>query len=183
MAESILFNQRQRSWIGESLEVAEALAENYFQVDLEDSKRFSYDLQTLIHLKGPEKTQRALAQVCKYEYYKRNMPFGGNEFYRICLQDDKILSTTRTDSSSLLRPLLLYVITHELIHVIRFSLDSKKFFLSLQEKKAEEKDVHRMTYELLKSLKDPRIEILLECYRPWWERSNAFRSMSALDNI
>ena len=185
MAESIIFDKKQRFWIREALEIAETAAGNYFQVDLADSERFPYDLETLANLKGLEKTHRALAQVCKYEYRKKELPLTpkGNEFYRICLQDDKILNTVRMEPPSLLKPLLLYVITHELIHVIRFSMDPKKFYLSPGARKTEEIDVHRMTYELLKSFKDPQVGLLLEFYRPWWEKSDVDSDSRALDRV
>lgn len=186
MAESISFNKKQCFWVGEALESAETLAGDYFRVDLGDFERFPYDLQTLTNLKNQERTRRALAQVCKYEYRNRMAQFthGRAEFYRICLQDDKILNTVRTESLSLLRPLLLYVVTHELIHVIRFSMDPKRFNLSSKEKRIEERDVHRSTYELLRPFKDPQVELLLERYRPWWgDSSGPDPEIPALDNL
>jgi hypothetical protein len=168
MAASIMFDRKQRFWVGEALETSENLAERFFQVDLEDYDRFPFDLQTLAYLRGPEKTRQALAQVCKYEYKKEELSqkVKKKSFYRICLQDDKILETVSKDVASILKPLLLYIVAHELIHVIRFSLDPGKFHLSPKERKSEEKDVHRMTYDLLKSVKEPKIDILLERYRP-----------------
>jgi hypothetical protein len=170
MSSSACFDKKQRFWVWETLEMAETLTENHFQVDLEDSEKFPYDLQTLAYLKGMEKTHRALAQICKYEYRKKHFPLAneGKEFYRICLQDDKILGLAQADGFPLLKPLLLYVITHELIHVVRFSMDPQKFHLEPKDKGQEEADVHRMTYELLRVFKDPKVEVLLERYRPWW---------------
>jgi hypothetical protein len=168
MATSTFFDRRQRFWVGDALGTAEELAEKHFQVDLEDCERFPFDLQTLIHLKREEKTTRALAQVCKYEYRKEEhlQSVRKKLFYRICLQDDKILKTVKKEKIAILKPLLLYVVAHELIHVIRFSLDPGKFHLSPEEKKIEEKNVHRLTYELLRPMEDPKIEVLLERYRP-----------------
>jgi hypothetical protein len=54
MAQSVSFNKKQRFWVGEALEIAETLARDSFQVDLEDFERFPYDLQTLANLKGQE---------------------------------------------------------------------------------------------------------------------------------
>jgi len=170
MAESLFFNKKQRFWVGEALETAEALAEGYFQVDLRDIERFPYDVRTLAHLKGGEKTHRALAQVCKYEFCRENSMERAREFYRICLQDDKILRVVETERSLRLRPLLFYVITHELIHVIRFSLEPQRFYLAWEEKGGEERFVHQKTYEILKSLGDPEIQPLLEYYQPWREK-------------
>ena len=170
MAESLFFDEKQCSWVGEVLELAETLAENHFQVDLDDSERFPYDLRTLANLKRQEKTRRALAQVCKYEYQNKKALIrnGGKEFYRICLQDDRILNMVRTEGDFLLRPLLLYVVTHELIHVIRFSMAPHRFYFHSEEKRVEERDVHCKTYEVLRSFRDPEVDLLLERYRTWW---------------
>ncbi len=176
MAQSILFNKKQRFWVKESLEAAETLAEKFFGVDLANLEQFPFDLQTLAYLRGPEKTSRALAQVCKYEYQKTRPQWkaGTKEFYRICLQDDKILNRAQKETPELLKPLLLYVVTHELIHVIRFSMDPGRFHLHPKEKKIEERNVHRMTYELLTPFRDPWVELLLNHYRRWWENGENF---------
>jgi hypothetical protein len=186
MAESFFFDKKQYHWVGETLEIAETLSGNYFQVDLKDAERFPYDLQTLANLRHREKTRRALAQVCKYEYQNKKVlvRHGRKEFYRICLQDDKILNAVRTEGLSLLKPLLLYVVTHELIHVIRFSMDPKRFYFQSKAKRIEERDVHCKTYELLRSFRDPQVDLLLERYRPWWGELNGPElKMAALDKF
>ena len=183
MAESFCFNKRQRFWVGEALEIAETQAGDFFQIDLKDVERFPYDLQTLAYLQGQEKTRQALAQVCKYEVRKREFSWHdrAKEFYRICLQDDRILQTVQCEAPSLLKPLLLYVITHEIIHVVRFSMDPPRFYLDAQEKGNEERSVHRITYEILRPLRDPQVGALLEHYRPWWEAETPEPYMPALD--
>ncbi len=168
MAESVFFDKRQRSWVGEALGIAEGLAGNYFGVSLDDPDQFPYDVMTLANLQGMEKTREAWAQVCKYIYLKKSST-EGRAFYRICLQDDRILYTVKTELPAFLQPLLLYVITHELIHVIRFSMDPDKFHCRFEERKSEEKEVHRITYECLSSCKDSQLDHLLERYRPLWD--------------
>ena len=172
MAQTLFFDKKQRLLVGEALATAETLAESYFRIDLDNYEQFPFDLKTLANLKGPEKTRRALAQVCKYEYSnlqgrRKIIP---REFYRICLQDDKILNRAAVEVEEMLRPLLLYVVTHELIPVIRFSIEPGKFHLRPEEKQGEEKSVHRMTHEVLDKLRDPLVEVLLGRYRCYWER-------------
>jgi hypothetical protein len=171
MAESICFSKRQYFLVGEALRQAEGLAEDYFGVNLKDCRRFPYDLRTLANLKGQEKTRRALAQVCKYQYEERisPAPIARKEFYRICLQDNQILQTTRNDPPLLLRPLLLYIITHELIHVVRFSMEPQKFHLDAEKRRPEEEFVHRATHEILQSTHYPQMKYILERYRWCWE--------------
>lgn len=165
MAQSLFFSRRQRSMVGEALHQAEHLAGEFFGVDLRNPARFPYDLETLINLQGLEVTHRALAQVCLYEYRRRVSP-AKQAFYRICLQDHKILDAVRKEGQRKLPPLLLYVIAHELIHVIRFSLDPGRFHLRPEEKRIEEREVHRLTYDLLRRNKDSRLELILDRFRP-----------------
>ena len=185
MAQSLLFNEQQRFWVGEALETAEALVGDHFRVNLGDLERFPYDLRTLANLKRQEKTRKALAQVCKYEYRKESqtLDLKRREFYRICLQDDRILNLTQTEPPCMLKPLLFYVVTHELIHVIRFSLEPPRFYLDPKEKGTEERYVHRMTYEILKSFEDPYLEPLLDRYRPWWEAGGSDSGAPDLDKF
>ena len=49
-------------------------------------------------------------------------------------------------------------------------MDPGRFHLSLKEKRAEEKNVHRITDELLRTFKDPWVELLLNRYRRCWDR-------------
>ncbi len=165
------FTKKQRLWVGEALEIAEFLAEANLKVDLTDSAKYFYDLRTLINLQGAEKTDRALAQVCKYEYLRAKSfrAKRSRDFYRICLQDDKILKAAAWESPFFLRALIIYIITHELIHVIRFSENPRIFHLQIKEKRAEEKGVHRLTYNLLKGLPEPELNELLKRYRSIWD--------------
>jgi len=183
MAES-LFDKRQRFWVREVLETAEPLVGDYFGVNLGDLDRFPYDLRTLANLDRQEKTRRALAQVCKYEYRKEAELLNRRrkEFYRICLQDDRILNAIQAEPPSMLKTLLLYVVTHELIHVTRFTLEPQRFYLDPKEKGVEERCVHRMTYEILKSFRDPYIGPMLERYRPWWGADRPDLGVPGLDN-
>jgi len=183
MASTLIFNDRQRFWVGEVLETAETLVGDFFRLDLGDLERFPYDLRTLANLERQEKTRKALAQVCKYEYRKEAelLNLRRREFYRICLQDDKILNTIQAEPPSMLKTLLLYVLTHELIHVTRFSLEPRRFHLDPREKGVEERFVHRMTYEILKSFRDPHLGPMLERYRPWWGADGSDSGVPDLD--
>jgi hypothetical protein len=170
--------------VGEALQLAEGLTEQFFGVDLRDSRRFPYDLRTLANLHEQEKTRRALAQVCKYQSREGSVvvPVTKKEFYRICLQDNRILETTKNDHPLLLRPLLLYIITHELIHVVRFSMEPQKFHLDASQRNWEEEFVHRTTHEILQSVRYPQMEYILERYRACWEGlSFDWRRMGNLD--
>jgi hypothetical protein len=74
------------------------------------------------------------------------------DFYRVCLQDHNILSTLEASPELSLFPLLLYIVTHELVHVIRFSQFLALFEAAEAEKTREELLVHRLTQEILRPL-------------------------------
>ena len=63
----------------------------------------------------------------------------------------------------------LYIVTHELIHVIRFAKFLQAFDAPESEKLIEEVRVHEKTQALLKSAGIPGMGIVLEFYRAWQE--------------
>ncbi len=90
---------------------------------------------------------------------------GGLHFYRICLQDDRILDAVeRAHSFIRLSPLLLYIAAHELVHVIRFERGEGNFDAPEDEKSDEEEKVHRITRNLLKPATDPDLNLVLDCF-------------------
>jgi len=80
------------------------------------------------------------------------------DLYRICLQDHNILSTLDQESKLSLLPLLIYVITHELVHIIRFSQFHQLFDATTEEKEQEEKRVHSLTRQILQPFNCPDLK-------------------------
>jgi len=74
------------------------------------------------------------------------------DFYRVCLQDHNILKTLEGSPDLALFPLLLYIVTHELVHVIRFSQFLALFEAAEAEKALEETRVHQLTQKILAPL-------------------------------
>ena len=70
----------------------------------------------------------------------------------------------RRDENLGLLPLLVYVFTHELIHIVRFSNFLQRFEVSEKDRELEEKVVHATTHQVLKSLALPRLEYVLHSY-------------------
>ncbi|MEA3428701.1 MAG: hypothetical protein U9Q84_05710, partial [Thermodesulfobacteriota bacterium] len=64
-------------------------------------------------------------------------------------------------------PFILYIITHELIHIVRFSKFIQNFDASYKEKFAEEKRVHEKTHEILSSVKVAGLANVLKFYNKW----------------
>jgi hypothetical protein len=145
---------------------AEKMAGQYFRLNSGEWKAHRYDVKTLAYLDQHEVRKGAFAHLCKYELEKEPEPVGrGIHFYRICLQDDRILDAVeRANSFIRLSPLLLYIAAHELVHVIRFDRGEGNFDATEAEKSEEEETVHRITRSLLKPMTDPDLNLVLECF-------------------
>jgi len=166
------FNPAQISLAGSLFQHAERLAGEYFRLSPEKIKAHRYDVKTLAFLEEHEVRKGAFAHLCKYHYHKdeeqgrqRQGEERGFHFYRICLQDDRILDAVeRAHSFIRLSPLLLYIAAHELVHVIRFDNGQTEFDLSVDEKRQEEEKVHSITRDMLQSSINPDLKLVLDCF-------------------
>jgi hypothetical protein len=160
------FNAEQISLTGRSFSQAEKMAGHYFHVAPGEWKEYRYDVKTLAYLDKHEVREGAFAHLCKYEYEEEPEPEGsGLHFYRICLQDDRILNAIeRANSFIRPAPLLLYIAAHELVHVIRFGRGEGNFDAPDDEKSREEEKVHRITRSLLKPITDTDLNLVLDCF-------------------
>ncbi len=162
------FSDRQVFIIGELMDMAQDLVTDYFGISSDEWRNYRYEVKTLAHLSQAEITDEALAQICMYECLKERSvtPTSSFDLYRICLQDNRILNAVKMSLNKIqLRPLLLYIFTHELSHIVRFSKYFKDFFASPEEKEEEEAIVHSITYEMLTSVSDRSLDCVLNRYR------------------
>jgi hypothetical protein len=59
---------------------------------------------------------------------------------------------------------MLYIAAHELVHVIRFDRDRIDFNASREEKQQEEEKVDGITRDMLRSVANPDLNLVLECF-------------------
>ena len=86
-------------------------------------------------------------------------------FFKICLQDDRILDAVKRSRPFVkLGPLMLYIAAHELVHVIRFNGREIEFDAPLEEKIVEEEKVHSITRNMLQPVADTDINLVLDCF-------------------
>lgn len=146
---------------------AEKLVAPYFSLSHEEMKNFRYDVKTLAYLDKHEVKEGAFAHLCRYLYRKDTVPhlFESYHFYRVCLQDNMILDAVERGNSFIkMSPLLLYIATHELVHIIRFEAGEIDFDASPEEKLREEENVHEIARTILQSQISPEIRIVLDCF-------------------
>ncbi len=153
--------------VSEALDIAEDATVNYFKFSSRQWGRHRYDVKTLSFLEVEELRPGAFALL-----NKSSKPEGGVElrtrnldFYLICLNDHHILNAVERDGELFLLPLLVYVFTHELVHIVRFCNFFQRFDAPLREREREEIVVHGQTFEILKRLSVPKLGYVLDSYR------------------
>jgi len=155
--------------INNAAAMAEELVSNYYKMSASQWLGPRYDVKTLAELASAEIIHGPFAQIIRYKGRRKNTSLGSAsyDFYKICLQDHTIQSTLEMAPGIELFPFALYILTHELIHIVRFSKFLQSFEASDRERMAEEKRVHLRTHELLKPVQVTGLANVLEFYNDW----------------
>jgi hypothetical protein len=160
------FNEEEMLTVGEALDIAEDRTGDYFKFSSGQWRRHRYDVKTLSQLSVREVVPDVFALLKKRIQKRESVEAGSRyrDFYFICLQDHRILRALKRDQDLGLLPLLVYVFTHELVHIVRFCNFSQRFEVSTKDREKEERIVHTETYEILKELSLPRLDYILNSY-------------------
>ncbi|MCF8063370.1 MAG: hypothetical protein K9M82_12695 [Deltaproteobacteria bacterium] len=154
--------------VGEALDIAEDRTSGHYKYSFAQWKRHRYGVKTLAGLRHHEITRApAFAVLNKYADPDPLFERAGRkrDFYSICLQDHRILTAMDRDDRLSLLPLLVYVFTHELVHIVRFCNFAQRFDIHGEVREREEEVVHATTMEVLKGLSLTRLDYILEVYR------------------
>ncbi|MBN2061634.1 MAG: hypothetical protein JW882_14585 [Deltaproteobacteria bacterium] len=164
---SRFFKENGMITLAEALDIAEDRIGNYYKFSLGQWKRHRYDIKTQEFLTEDEITKFAFALLNKctnitdvFESKTKQ-----KDFYFICLQDTQILNAVKRDKNLRLLPLLVYIFTHELVHIVRFSSYFQRYEAPVEDREEEEKIVHAITYEILKKISLPKLDYILESYQ------------------
>lgn len=152
--------------VSEALDISEDRTGDYFKFSAGQWKRHRYDVKTLSQLAGDEVVPNVFALLKKIDGKAERVEPSSRkrDFYFICLQDHRILKALKRDRDLGLLPLLVYVFTHELVHIVRFCNFSQRFEVSTKDREKEERIVHATTYEILKELSLPKLDYILNSY-------------------
>lgn len=163
------FTAKQLSIVTQAVGIAEELVSNHYKMSASQWLRPKYDVKTLAELEPPEVVDGPFAQIIRYQGQPKaaSLTSSAYDFYKICLQDHAVLSALRQHPDLHLLPFALYIITHELIHIVRFSRFQQGFDASADERLAEEQRVHARTHDILIVLKLPGLSDVLDFYSDW----------------
>jgi len=161
------FKKNDLKVVSDALEIAEDATGNFYKFSLGQWKRHRYDVKTRSSFRPEEMNFSALAVLFKgmrmvEDFHPRTKD---KDFYFICLQDHSILEVLERDRYLTLLPLLIYVFTHELVHIVRFCNFFQMFDVSQKKRFEEEGIVHTTTFEILKDFSLPNLDYVLDSYR------------------
>jgi len=163
------FDSKQIKIINNAVAMAEELVSNFYKMSASQWLARRYDVKTLAELNPEEIIDGPFAQIIRYKGRRKNTSLGSAtyDFYKICLQDHTIQTILKKSAGIELFPFALYIITHELIHIVRFSKFLQSFEASAPERMAEEKRVHLRTHEILKPVQIDGLPKVLDFYNDW----------------
>jgi hypothetical protein len=75
-----------------------------------------------------------------------------------------ILKALQREEDTAFLPLVIYILTHELIHIVRFNRFEQRFYAIPEEKEREEIRVHAITYDILKGLRYGGMSSVLDSF-------------------
>jgi hypothetical protein len=163
------FSAQQLTVVNQAVGLAEELVSNHFKMSDSQWLRPKYDVKTLAELTPEEVIDGPFAQIIRYKGQPSQASLGSSayDFYKVCLQDHAVLAALQQEPRLSLLPFTLYIITHELIHIVRFSKFLQGFDASPAERMAEEQRVHDRTHAILRAVKLADLEAVLDYYRDW----------------
>jgi hypothetical protein len=150
---------------------AEALVGGFYVLSPREWAQMTYEVRTLDELAPEEISDEAFAQVLCYDFTRRigETIVDHRDLYRICLQDHRILQAVSGRQTALpradklaLEPFLLYLLTHELIHVVRVTQRLQRLDLAPLLRPQEEMSVEQTTRYILMPVADDALGQVLE---------------------
>lgn len=163
-----LFDQK---YISEAVTVSEELVSNYYKMSSSEWLRGRYEIKIAKDLSKYESVRGPFAQVVKYKGKRKDTSLSSYSynFYTICLQDDTILKVIKKDDNLILYPFLVYILVHELVHIVRFLRFQQLYEISSEDEVtiSEERKVHKITWEILRPVSIDSMGSVLEYYKNW----------------
>jgi len=172
------FKSEQLNTVNNAVAMAEELVSNAYKMSENQWLRRRYDVSTLAELDAEEVVDGPFAQVIRFSGRLKGTSLGSSayDYYKICLQDHSILAALHDTPGMRLFPLVLYITTHELIHIVRFSKFLQSFDATPEETLVEEKRVHAKTRKILDPVSVSGLNNVLEFYGKWHEPIEGIRA-------
>jgi hypothetical protein len=158
------FSPSERSLVARALREAEDRTSRYYCIPPYQWQRLSYDVLTREDRDWRPLPDDVLAEVL---YMQRSIHQARerkcHDFYRIQLDDEGILRAAhREDLDQDLYPFLVYILTHEMVHLVRLSTILEPHSNGSARCESEEERVHRISRQILARSEHPGLAPVLE---------------------
>lgn len=161
-----LFTPYDLATITRAAVLAEKLTANHFSLANDEWERNPYAVFTRKEVRDSFYQQDVFAHVVRRAPVPSERSGKGPwEDFAIVLQDPAILRALLRSASQDLWALALFILTHELIHIVRFRKFGVDFFASPGDRDEEEKVVYDITGKILQGVSGTND--LIELYRPF----------------
>jgi hypothetical protein len=163
------FNNAQIREVNKAVSLSEELVSNHYKMSPNEWLRPRYDVKTLVELRSNEIVDEPFAQVIRYQGkpIDATLESDAYDFYKICIQDHNILRAMAKNPQLSLMAFSVYIVAHELIHIVRFSKFLQNFEANSSERMAEERRVHTLTHDILTPVRLPDMDHVLAFYECW----------------
>ena len=165
------FNTSELETVARAAVICEDLVNSHYKLSSSQWLKNRYDIRTARNLAPHERVDGPFAQVVKYEGQKTEVPLGSSRFslYKVCLQDPAILRAVAAHTPLRLLPFLVYVLVHELVHVVRFLRFHHRYEHASEASVtlAEERRVHCLTYDILGPVKLDGMNQVFDFFEQW----------------
>ncbi len=166
------FNEGELEKVSTAALRAEEMVYNYFKLSSSQWLKNRYDIKTAVQLATHERVEGPFAQVLKYEGRRQNHSLGSSAFslYHVCIQDPAILDFLSLRPDIRLSAFLLYILVHELVHVVRFARFEHRYENASEAEVTleEEKKVHCITHDIIAPKPVDGIQQVFEFYKEWY---------------
>ncbi len=158
------FQQAHLEILSNTVALSEEIISDCFGLTTDYWLRNPFEVRTLKDEKRMTLPRGVYAHLEKYGNDWREKFYGKDTrcLYRIVVLDPRVLETTG-GREAVIRPFLLYIMTHELIHVVRFS--RFECAVSVEDKTEEEGKVHLLTQSVLKGVKIPNLDLVVDFFK------------------
>lgn len=166
-SESPYFNFIEKRLIRLALNESEQYLDRFYRFSPREWFNFCYSIETGFTIKDNVPHSSIFAEVKKLDpIIKKCSDEFQRDQYIVCLFDKNIINVLKRRSSLELYPLMVYILTHELVHIARFSQKLYPFeCFDFKSHKKEEEKVHNITFQMLKSFKMKTLEDIASLYK------------------
>jgi hypothetical protein len=143
------FNTTEKKIVYLALEEAADYLRRFYCFSPREWFNYCYDVKTELEVPVENSNKNAFAEVRKYTPILKKMSTFPKERYHICLFDQNILGTLWKRPDLEFYPFMIYVLTHELIHIARFCQRFHPFECDNATLEKEEQKVDKLTQQVL----------------------------------